>query len=57
MDIADKRNFEIHSSHGWSSEKYILVAKNQPIPTEAKATALYYSFAIALSMALFHVLL
>ena len=57
LDIADKRNFKIHSSQGWSSEKYILVAKNQPIPTEAKATALYSRFAIALSMALFHVLL
>ncbi|XP_015760330.1 PREDICTED: DBH-like monooxygenase protein 1 homolog [Acropora digitifera] len=57
LDIADKRNLKIHSSRGWSSKKYILVAKNQPIPTEAKATALYSRFAIALSMALFHVLL
>ena len=37
--------------------KYTLVAKDQPIPTEAKANALYSSFAIALSIALFHVLL
>ncbi|XP_067033519.1 mucin-12-like isoform X1 [Acropora muricata] len=56
-DITDKTNFGRHSSKGWSSKKYILVAENQPIPTEAKATALYSSFAIALSIALFHVLL
>jgi len=56
-DIIDKTNFGKHSSKGWSSKKYILVADNQPIPTEAKATALYSSFAIALSIALFHVLL
>ena len=56
-DITNKTNFRSHSSKGWSSKKYIVVAENQPIPTEAKATALYYSFAIALSMALFHVLL
>ena len=57
MDISDKRNFGIHSSKGWSSKKYVLVAENQPIPTEAKATALDSSFAIALSIALSHVLL
>ncbi|XP_015760327.1 PREDICTED: uncharacterized protein LOC107339531 isoform X2 [Acropora digitifera] len=56
-DITDQTNFGRHSSKGWSSKKYILVAENQPIPTEAKATALYSSFAIALSIALFHVLL
>lgn len=57
VDITDRTNFGKHSSKGWSSKKYILVADNQPIPTEAKATALYSSFAIALSIALFHILL
>ncbi|KAK2574431.1 DBH-like monooxygenase protein 1 [Acropora cervicornis] len=56
-DITNNTNFRSHSSKGWSSKKYVVVAENQPIPTKAKATALYSSFAIALSMALFHVLL
>ncbi|XP_067033523.1 uncharacterized protein [Acropora muricata] len=56
-DITNNTNFRSHSSRGWSSKKYVVVAENQPIPTKAKATALYSSFAIALSMALFHVLL
>jgi len=41
-DIVDDRNFTIHSSRGWSSQKVIMVPE-QPVPTKPAAASSLHS--------------
>ena len=41
-DIIDDRNFAIHSSKGWSSQKVIMVPE-QPVPTQPAAASCLHS--------------
>ncbi|XP_068749304.1 uncharacterized protein [Montipora capricornis] len=57
-DVVNENNFRIHSRRGWSTNKFVLVAKEQPIPTKpGKASALLTSIFVALGTALLTIML
>lgn len=57
-DVVNENNFRIHSRRGWSTNKFVLVAKEQPIPTKpGKASTLRTSIFVALCTALLTIML